>query len=361
MSDSNPFREGFFDSVGNLVLPEPPPWRNRRPKETFAAESWARDTWPKLLPGQAPQPGDEIEVAMADLASRAARHSFRDLKWELDVIRAAITLRRPILVTGKPGVGKSSLAYVTAHHLGLGPVLRWSVGSKSTVEAAVYQYDAVRRLEYYAPGRPRNQTAALTPAQEEGQFYRLGPLGTALLPRLKPRVLLIDEIDKSDLDLPDDLLHVLEEGNYEIPELARLNLDQPVPVRTADGDTAKILGGRLQCFEFPLIFLTSNGERDFSSAFLRRCLQLSVSRPTKEELEQIVRKQMDHWLAKNGRTLNPALLEEMATDFFKRMEEEEVTTDQLLNTFFIRSEHGFGPDIKLSTAKNTADQPRPES
>lgn len=90
-------------------------------------------------------------------------------------------------------------------------------------------------------------------------------------------MLLVDEIDKSDVDLPNDLLHVFEDAEYEIPELARISKHQPeVVVRTWDGADQPIIGGQVRCTTFPLVIFTSNGERDFPPAFLRRCLRLKV-------------------------------------------------------------------------------------
>ncbi|MEU4525726.1 hypothetical protein AB0F52_44255 [Amycolatopsis sp. NPDC024027] len=123
-----------------------------------------------------------------------------------------------------------------------------------------------------------------------GDYIRLGPLGTALLPFEKPRVLLIDELDKSDIDLPNDLLNVFKDGEYEIDELVRLDKQQPeVTVLTNDrGGSAVVKDGRVRPRAFPLVIITSNGERDFPRAFLRRCLRLEMRPPTSEQLGQMV-------------------------------------------------------------------------
>src|SRR6185369_3344598 len=95
-----------------------------------------------------------------------------------------------------------------------------------------------------------------------GKYVTLGPLGTAMLPSKKPRMLLIDEIDKSDIDLPNDLLNIFEEGEFEIPELARLSETmQKVKVRHfQSSETAEIEFGKLICTTFPFVVMTSNGE-----------------------------------------------------------------------------------------------------
>jgi MoxR-like ATPase len=219
--------------------------------------------------------------------------TFQASEREVELVNAALYLRRPLLVTGPPGTGKSSLAHAVANELQLGTVLRWSINSRSTLAEGLYHYDALARLrdanlEQYE--RSRSGGGALPDREQDiGRYLRLGPLGTALLPIPRPRVLLIDEIDKSDIDLPNDLLHVFEEGAFEIPELVRIADKQPqVAVLPSDGereeDKVMLTGGKVCCEAFPFVVLTSNGERELPPAFLRRCLRLDLAVPDVDKL-----------------------------------------------------------------------------
>lgn len=294
-------------------LPEPPPWRQFEadPKEAS-------------VPAREPVlPSGPVGSRPAALARARAYRPDRDV---IDTVNAALYLRRPLLVTGKPGTGKSTLAAAIGYELGLGPVLNWPVTSRSTLDNALYRYDAIGRL----------QEANLRPGQNDleppdiGRYLRLGPLGTALLPWSRPRVLLVDELDKSDIDLPNDLLNVFEEGEFEITELSRLPDEQSlVTVRTHDGEECVIERGRVRCRAFPVVVITSNGEREFPPAFRRRCLQLTIQPPSAAKLRRIVAAQLgDGALAENDHLLD---------DFVATRDVADVSTDQLLNLVFLAS------------------------
>ncbi|GGO91241.1 AAA family ATPase [Wenjunlia tyrosinilytica] len=242
-----------------------------------------------------------------------------------DVVNAALHLRRPLLVTGHPGTGKSSLAHAVAHELTLGRVLRWPVNSRSTLQDALYRYDAIGRLREANLHRGNGE-------QEPGigSYVRLGPLGTALAGTGRPRVLLVDELDKGDVDLPNDLLTVFEEGEFEIPELARLPEEQSqVSVLTADpGEEALVHRGRVDCREFPVVVITSNGERDFPPAFLRRCIRLDLPDPDERQLRDIVSAHLGD--------SSMAAVDGLIQAFLNRRAPGELATDQLLNAVFLR-------------------------
>jgi MoxR-like ATPase len=262
-----------------------------------------------------------------------ADDTFRPDPKDVAMVNAAIYLRRPLLVTGRPGSGKSSLARAIAHELGLGKVLVWPINSRSTLQEGLYTYDALARLQESSRLKPKKDG---DPPMELpiGRYLRLGPLGTALLPRSKPRVLLVDEIDKSDIDLPNDLLHVFERGQFAIPELARAAKQQEkLSVMPFDSDEEIPLpAGEVQCREFPLVILTSNGERDFPPAFNRRCLRLEMELPNAERLTEIVEAHLKKATAKR-----PEEWETKVKDVIKHFlalrndPKEMVATDQLLN------------------------------
>ncbi|MFE5123840.1 AAA family ATPase [Streptomyces sp. NPDC056669] len=254
-----------------------------------------------------------------------------------DVVNMALHLHRPLLVTGRPGTGKSTLAHAIARELKLGEVLHWPVNSRSTLTEGLYSYDAVGRLREASLKRRADETAGGTGAAKTaeaepdiGDYLRLGALGTALLPADRPRVLLVDELDKGDVDLPNDLLTVFEEGEFEIPELARLGEGEAIRVQIS-GSRKKtgIPGGWVRCRVFPVVVITSNGEREFPPAFLRRCVRLDLKQPDERQLQQIVTMHLGEEIG--------ARAQELIADFVSRRNERELATDQLLNAVRLRS------------------------
>ncbi|NLU71970.1 AAA domain-containing protein [Streptomyces sp. HNM0575] len=307
MSDWRIYRGAGTPHTGAQRLPDPPPWRD------FTQEGDA---------------GRRLGV------QRQLVENLHPRPEEVEAVNAALYLRRPLLVTGNPGTGKSTLAHAVAHELQLGRVLRWPIVSRTTLQDGLYQYDAIGRLQDVQLEQAVEGERAERPPI--GSYIRLGPLGTALLPRPTgadgeaplPRVLLVDELDKSDIDLPNDLLNVLEEGEFPIRELERSADREPVSeVLTDDGDRVAVTGGWVRCTTFPFIVLTSNGERDFPAALLRRCIQLELKPPTDKQLAGMVAAHLGEEALSEG--------EEYIRRFLERDAGQVVATDQLLNALFL--------------------------
>jgi MoxR-like ATPase len=160
-------------------------------------------------------------------------------------------------------------------------------------------------------------------------------------------VLLIDEIDKSNINLPNDLLNLLEEGQFEITELVRLAEEEddrspdqqqellpqtrePMRVRTADDLRVPMEGGKIRCEAFPFIVMTSNGERDFPPAFLRRCLRVEMPKPESSDLRNIVEAHLTQEVASQ--------IDDLIQRFIQKTDQEakQLATDQLLNAVYLR-------------------------
>jgi MoxR-like ATPase len=249
---------------------------------------------------------------------------------ELEVVNASIYLKRPILVTGNPGTGKSSLAYAIAKELGL-EVVKWEITTKSTLKDGLYSYDAIARL----------QDVSLKQDTNIDEYLFLGALGYAFSSSDKPKVLLIDEIDKSDIDLPNDLLHILEEMEFVIPELERADRDgkgtdiyASHKKKSQGGKPIKIENGKVTCNSdnFPIIIMTSNDEREFPPAFLRRCLRLDMKTPNKDRLIEIIEAKFNDIPDDKKESINS-----IVDKFLDLIDKENLTlsTDQLLNAIHL--------------------------
>ncbi len=331
-------------------LPPPPKWRPMRADKR------------EVQPRQWPDPADERTWPSG--STRARGENFDATDSVVQLVNAALYLRRPLLLTGKPGSGKSSLVEAVAFELCLGEPLRWAVTSRSNLREALYQYDAIGRLQDEkapadAKGAGARGSAAVEATGEAaladriGRYIRLGPLGTALLPTSRPRALLLDEIDKGDIDLPNDLLNVFEEGEFEIPELSRLRTTDPVTVMTADRSgqpTAQVRNGLVRCRQFPFIVLTSNGEREFPAPFLRRCLRLEMPNPTGNRPEddndkgQRLRRIVELHFSKTEVKRAAAVID----NFVQRVEagSDQLATDQLLNAVYFAVERHPKPQTE---------------
>jgi MoxR-like ATPase len=294
--------DGIPAGQERLRLPGPPTWR-------------AFDGGPVQTPPL--EPDEEIDRRLGRFDVLPMRRADRN---EGDLVNAALLLRRPLLVTGSPGSGKSAIAFRIARELRLGRVLEWPITSRTSLRSGLYEYDAIGRAQ------DSRADGAATPGI--GDFVRLGPLGTALLAYDRPRVLLIDGLDKSDVDLPDDLLHILENGHYAVPELVwASSREAETSVYTDDPDRrAVVREGRVRCRAFPIVVITSNGERDFPPAFLRRCLLLDLPLPGADDLAAMVRAQLAAPEDNHRRLIE---------DFPARPADDSLARDQLLDEVYL--------------------------
>lgn len=175
----------------------------------------------------------------------------------MSAVNVAITLEKPLLIKGEPGTGKTLLAQAVADALGE-QLLVWNVKSTTKAQDGLYVYDVVQRLydSQFGTGG----------VDDIARYIKLGKLGEAF--RAEQRVvLLIDEIDKADLEFPNDLLWELDQMEFYIPE------------------TRETVRARQR----PIVIITSNAEKELPDAFLRRCVFHYIKFPDQEQMERIVR------------------------------------------------------------------------
>ena len=171
-------------------------------------------------------------------------------------VNAAITLERPLLIKGEPGTGKTMLAEEVANSLGKS-LIRWHVKSTTKAQQGIYEYDAVSRLRDSQLGDAR--------VEDINNYIKRGVLWDAFEAKEKP-VLLIDEVDKADIEFPNDLLLELDKMEFYVYE-------------TKQNIAAK---------ERPIVIITSNNEKDLPDAFLRRCFFHYIRFPDEETMKSII-------------------------------------------------------------------------
>jgi MoxR-like ATPase len=172
-------------------------------------------------------------------------------------VNVAVAIQRPLLVRGEPGTGKTLLATAVAEDLGL-ELITWNVKSTSKAADGLYVYDTVRRLQDSRFGD--------RDVSDIRQYIQLGPLGRALTSD-EQIVLLIDEIDKADLEFPNDLLHELDVMEFSVVET----------------------GDRHRARHRPVVVITSNAEKELPDPFLRRCIFHYIQFPDEQLMTEIVR------------------------------------------------------------------------
>ncbi|MGY2053121.1 AAA family ATPase [Methylobacterium sp. JK268] len=238
--------------------------------------------------------GTETYVAAPDLAV---------------AVNAAVTLERPLLVKGEPGTGKTVLAEEVARALGA-PLLTWHVKSTTKAQQGLYEYDAVSRLRDSQLGDPR--------VSEIRHYIRRGKLWDAFAAPERP-VLLIDEIDKADIEFPNDLLLELDRMEFHVYET----------------------GETVRAARRPIVIITSNNEKELPDAFLRRCFFHYIRFPDPDTLKAIVEV---HYPGIQHR-----LVEEALRVFFEVREapglKKKPSTSELLDWLKLLMAEEIGPDL----------------
>jgi MoxR-like ATPase len=202
----------------------------------------------------------------------------------VDAVNCAVALERPLLIKGEPGTGKTLLATHVADGLGM-PMLAWHIKSTSKAAEGLYVYDTVQRLNDSRFGGGN--------VADIRHYIKLGPLGRAFAASER-HVLLIDEIDKADLEFPNDLLRELDEMRFTI-------------IETAEEITAR---------ERPIVMITSNNEKELPDAFLRRCIFHYIEFPDATLMKRIV--------AVHHPNLDAALLDQVLIKFYWLREQSEL-------------------------------------
>ncbi|KMO10841.1 ATPase AAA [Methylobacterium indicum] len=223
-------------------------------------------------------------------------------------VNAAITLERPLLVKGEPGTGKTVLAEEIARGLGA-PLLTWHIKSTTKAQQGLYEYDAVSRLRDSQLGDPRVSDIA--------NYIRRGKLWDAFTAPERP-VLLIDEIDKADIEFPNDLLLELDRMEFHVYET----------------------GETVRAARRPIVIITSNNEKELPDAFLRRCFFHYIKFPDADTLKAIVDV---HYPG-----IKQRLVEEALRIFFEVREapglKKKPSTSELLDWLKLLMAEDIGPD-----------------
>lgn len=225
----------------------------------------------------------------------------------INAVNLAIFLERPLLLKGEPGCGKTTLAQAVAYELGL-PYETWYIKSTTRARDGLYTYDAVGRLHDAQLARMGDTNNSKV--ENLDNYIKLGPLGRAFKNE-KRTVVLIDEIDKADIDFPNDLLRELDEQRFTIEEK----------------------GEEVKANYPPIVFVTSNDEKDLPDAFLRRCLFYYIQFPY-PQLANIVK---SHFPESEPRLVEAAVkrFSELRQKMEKGKAGKKVSTSELLDWFAV--------------------------
>ena len=171
-------------------------------------------------------------------------------------VNAAVTLEKPLLIKGEPGTGKTQLAEELAASMGV-PLFQWHIKSTTKAQQGLYEYDAVSRLRDSQLGEEK--------VHDIGNYIVKGKLWQAFEQQQRP-ILLIDEIDKADIEFPNDLLQELDKMEFFVYETQQV----------------------IKAKQRPIVIITSNNEKELPDAFLRRCFFHYIKFPTRDEMEKII-------------------------------------------------------------------------
>lgn len=231
-------------------------------------------------------------------------------------VNAAATLQRPLLVKGEPGTGKTQLAREVANALGR-PFLEWHIKSTTKAQQGLYEYDAVSRLRDSQLGDPR--------VNEIGNYIIRGKLWEAFTTEPAP-VLLIDEIDKADIEFPNDLLLELDRMEFYVYETKEV----------------------IKAENRPIVIITSNNEKELPDAFLRRCFFHFIRFPDPETMGKIVDVHFPD--------IKPRLLKEALTLFFQVREvpglRKRPSTSELLDWIKLLMVEDVDPELLRESDPN---------
>lgn len=255
----------------------------------------------------------------------------------VEIVNLAIYLGRPLLLKGEPGCGKTQLAHSVAYELGL-PLESWYIKSTSRARDGLYIYDAVGRLrDAQLAASDRLTPAELQRFDDPTAYIRWRPLGRAFQ-NVQRTVVLIDEIDKADIDFPNDLLLELDEQRFFVEELEVAGAAKEIRAAYS-----------------PIVLITSNDEKDLPDAFLRRCLFHYVKFPSQERLTQIV---LAH-LKASSQEISPQLVE-VATQRFCELRQtmqdqgkigKKISTSELIDWVRVLSQHPTDDAVAMLDCK----------